>query len=69
MEGILLKEADTDHFCNFQNQFLVIWKYVSADQLYNFHQAAFLGKKIDNPVAVIHKLFIHMLSVPGPQIV
>ena len=37
VEEVLLQEAHADDLCDLQNQFLVIWKHIRTDQLYDLH--------------------------------
>ena len=69
MECILLQETQTDNLCDFKHQLLVVRQYVSSNQLHNFHQAALLYQKRHQTVSVVHKPLIHIVHVPGGQVV
>ena len=55
MESVLLKKAQTDHSCDFQSQLLIVRKNIASDQLYDFHQRAFLVKDRHDLISVCDK--------------
>ena len=69
MEGILLQKAQTDHSGNLQDQLLIIRQNIRTNQLYNLHQAALLCQKSHETVAVIYKLLVYVVHIPGGQII
>ena len=55
MEGILLKESESDDTGNLQRQFLIIRKNVASNQFYDLHQRTFLVEDRHDLISVCYK--------------
>lgn len=69
MERILLQEADAHHTGDFDNQLLVIWQYVGADELHDLHQPVFFQQDAAQLFPVSHEFPAYMLLIPRGKIV